>query len=330
MPTAENALLQYEAGQNSVAMSALTDSGDHAVFTSSATLWSRRSGYSPDVRPDGVRTGGVVTAAAAGGNDHVDVSALTAYVQGAAETNAAETNVAITRPATAVAKVNSITYDKSSGAVVVVAGTDGASSTFSETRGAAGGPPYIPVDAIELAQVRVTSNTAAAIADSEIFSVVGSHREFFNNPSFDINYSTGKVTFGAALPVIHTGDVAKNVYASYAGPIFADLQKASDFVPAENTHSVGSTQLYGRTIGSTSSSLNQSTFNNFMEDGVSDPLVTLKDEILWFKFLPSRYETSKYLLTQGKLGISRTFPAGDQIQSSCTISAEEATNEVSS
>ena len=33
MSTAENAKLQYEAGQNAVAMSALTNSGDETTYT---------------------------------------------------------------------------------------------------------------------------------------------------------------------------------------------------------------------------------------------------------------------------------------------------------
>ena len=44
MATAENAKLEYEAGQAAVAMSALTDSGGAAVFTSAAATWSGRSG----------------------------------------------------------------------------------------------------------------------------------------------------------------------------------------------------------------------------------------------------------------------------------------------
>lgn len=324
MPTAENAKLQYEAGQQFYAMSALTDSGDQTTFNSSASLWSARTGFTPVIRPDGVITGGVVSAAASATNDAVDITALTANVNGASETNTAETDVTITRPATAVAKINSITYDKSSAAIVVVAGTDSSDTTFSEVRAAAGGPPLIPADAIELAQVRVTSDTAAAIAAAEIFAVVGTHRERYDYPLYDELREEGKICFTAALPSIHTGPLPKTVYASYSAPIFSDIQKATDFVPAENSHSVGSVQIYGGTLGSTSSTLNQSTFTAYLEDGVTDALVSLKDEILWFKHFPDRYK-SPYTLTQGKLGIGRTFPAGDQIQATCTISAEAAT-----
>jgi len=55
--------------------------------------------------------------------------------------------------------------------------------------------------------------------------------------------------------------------------------------------------------------------------------VTLKNEYLWFRFYPDRYN-SAYMLTQGKLGISRTWPAGDNINAACTISATEAAVEV--
>jgi len=321
MPTAENAKLEYEAGQQSYAMGALTDSGDNTTFNSSASLWSRRSGYSPSVLPNGLLTGGVIIPAVSGSNDVVDVSALTLNLNGVAgDSVAADTDVSITRPATAVSKVISITVS-SAGAIAAVAGTDGATTAFSETRGAAGGPPYIPTDSVEIGQVRVTSDTAAPITSAEIFQVVGTHTERADYPLYDVNYIGGTVTFYSALPQIHTGDVAKAVHASYSAPIFAEVALASDFVPPETSHSVSSTQVYGSTLGSTSSSLGQGSFTARLQDGITDGLVTLKNETLFFRFYPDRYD-SPYRVDQGKLGIARTFPAGDSIQSACTISAE--------
>lgn len=328
MPTAENAKLMYEAGQNATAMSALTDTGDQTIYSSGASLFSNRAGYEPVVRPNGLVTGGVTSAAVSGSDDVVDVSALTCYLAGVLTSVGASTDESITRPASAVAKVNSITVT-SAGAIAVVAGTDGGSTTFSETRGAAGGPPYIPVGDIEIAQVRVTSDTSAAITSAEIFQVVGTHQERYDYPLWTVNYDTGRVTFLAALDACHTGDEAKKVYASYAAPIFAEISLASDFVPAETSHTVSSTQIYGSTLGSTSQSLNQGTFTAYLQDGVTDALVSLKDEFLWFKFYPNRY-TAPYILNQGKLGISRTFPAGGNIAAACTISAESAAIEKSS
>ena len=326
MATAENALLQYEAGQNAVAMSALTNSGDATTFTSAATLWSGKSGSAPVVRPNGLLTGGAVTPDGAAVNNVVDVAALTCNLQGVV-TSVAAGEATITRPATAVSKICSITVN-ASGALAVVAGTDGSTTAFSETRAAAGGPPLIPVDSIEIAQVRVTSNTAAVITEAQIFQVVGLHQERADFPLWDVVSASGSVRFLAALPLIHTGTVPKKVYASYASPIFADVALASDFVPPETSHSVSSTQVYGTTLGSTSSTLGQGSFKAYLSNGIADPLVVLKNATLWFKFFPDRYATP-YLLAQGKLGISRTFPAGDTIQAACTISASATATEVS-
>jgi hypothetical protein len=323
MATAENAKLEYEAGQNAVAMSALTNSGDQIKFTSAASLWSGRSGYAPVVRPNGLLTGGALTATAT--NNQVAVAALTCNLAGVV-TSVAAGNVSITRPATAVSKVCSITVD-SAGALAVVAGTDGSTTAFSETRAAAGGPPLIPVGSVEIGQVRVTSNTAAALTAAQIYTVVGLHVERADFPLYNIDYSTGSVSFLAALPLIHTGTVPKAVWSSYSSPIFGEVSLASDFVPPETSHSVASTQIYGTTLGSTSSTLGQGSFTAYLSNGISDGLVTLKNATLWFRFYPDRYASS-YLLTQGKLGIARTFPAGDSVQAACTISASAAALEV--
>ncbi len=129
MPTAENAKLEYEAGQNAVAMSALTDSGDNTTFESAATLWSSRSGYSPVVRPNGLLTGGAVTPHA--DNDKVSIAALTCNLAGVV-TSVAGGTLTITRGLTTDTHcITSLTVN-SSGALAAVAGTD--STAFVETR----------------------------------------------------------------------------------------------------------------------------------------------------------------------------------------------------
>lgn len=322
MATAENAKLQYEAGQTSTSMTALTNSGDETTFTSAASLWSKRAGYAPVVRPNGLLTGGAITPSAT--NDVVNVAAMTLNLNGVVTTVSAGTATVTRGLTTDTHNITSITIN-SSGAITAVSGTD--STAFSETRGAAGGPPLIAVDSVEIGQVRTTSVSAGLITAAEIFTVVGTHTERADYPLYNINYSAGSVTFLQALPEIHTGPVPKKVFASFAAPIFSDVQLASDFVPPETTHAVTSTQVYGTTLGSTSATLNQGSFTAYLQDGVADALVQLKNEDLWFKFFPDRYK-SPYLLTQGKLGVSRTFPAGDNIQAACTISATERATEV--
>jgi hypothetical protein len=183
------------------------------------------------------------------------------------------------------------------------------------------------VGSIEIAQVRLTTSAAAPVQASEIKAVVGLHVERADFPLFDLDYTTGAVRFLAPVPLIHTGDLPKGVFASFASPIFGEIALASDFVPPETSHSVSSTQVYGTTIGSTSSTLGQGSFTAYLSNGVGDPLVQLKNETLWFRFYPDRYASS-YILAQGKLGISRSYPAGDQIQAACTISASAAALEV--
>lgn len=322
MATAENAKLQYEAGQNAVAMTELTNSGDETSFTSAASLWSGRSGFAPVVRPNGLLTGGAITTHA--DNDKVTVAALTCNLAGIVTSVGAGTATITRGVSSDTHNITSITIN-SSGAIAAVAGTDG--TAFVETRGSAGGPPFIPVGSIEIGQVRTTSVTAAPVAAAEIYQVPNLHLERADFPLWDVNYGAGKVTFLAALPEIHTGGVPKKVYASYASPIFADVALASDFVPPETSHSVSSTQVYGTTLGATSSTLGQGSFTAYLSDGVQDAIVSLKNATLWFRFYPDRYATP-YIICQGKLGIARTFPAGDTIQAACTISAAAAGVEV--
>lgn len=207
-------------------------------------------------------------------------------------------------------------------------------TSFSDERGEPGGPPWIPTESVEIAQVRLSSQASAPIAESEIKQIVGAHCERFDYPVWEVSNKDAQVEFVSAMEEIHSDDdgattSTKRVYASYYEPQFTEQPYASDFTPPENSHSVNSTQVYGATIGSTSSSLGQGSFTALLKDGVTDNLIKFKDETLWFKFYPDRNRTP-HILCQGKLGISRSFPAGDNINASCTISATETGKEESS
>jgi hypothetical protein len=337
MSTAENAKIQYESGQDLVAFVALTDQGDHKDFQSADPLWSNRAGYQPDVKPNGLATGGAVGIAASADDDVVDVAALTCYLAGILTPVSAAADVEIDRPATSHCK-SSITIS-SAGVIAVVKGLDGTS--HSTTRGAAGGPPYIPLASIEIAQVWLSSATSGVITAAEIKQVIGSQCERYDYPTWEekrFNVVNGVIdkagiVFASALPLIHSAaspvsGVAKEVFAQYYEPVFTDIPKSTDFKPPETTFSVSSAQIYGATIGSSTSSLNQGGFTAYLQDGISDGMLLLKGANLFFKFMQNRLNSTPYLLTQGILGISRTFPAGAQITAACTISSEEAAVEV--
>jgi hypothetical protein len=64
---------------------------------------------------------------------------------------------------------------------------------------------------------------------------------------------------------------------------------------------------------------------------IPQDLLEWEDDNFWLGTLSQQARAgyqSPYILAQGKLGISRTFPAGDQIQAACTISASAAATEV--
>ncbi|SCY44714.1 hypothetical protein [Desulfoluna spongiiphila] len=327
----DNAVIYYEASQTAVTMAALMDSGDHKFFESAGELWSNASGAEAVVRPDGVASGGAITPGAA---DQVAVAALTCYQGGALRIISAVEALDVARPTLANAKY-SIVIDGSQ-AVTAIKGTESASAV-SDVRGAEGGPPLIPVGQIEIGQIHITSADSGVYTASEIKQIVGVHMERFDFPTWTekrmnvVNNVAGAagVEFTAALPPIHTGGVSKTVYASYFEPDFAEVPDSSDFTPPETTHSTSSTQIYGKTLGAASSTLGQGSFTAYLKDGVTDALLSKKNENIFFKFKPDRLKTP-YILCQGKLGVARSFPAGDNITAACTVSATEGAVEVTS
>lgn len=326
MPSAANARLDYEAAQSLVANAALTDSGDHQTFTSAATYWSQRSGFAPAILPNGVKTGAAITVTA-GQNDKVDVAALTLNLNGSAVSVAGSSGVSVSRGVTTdTHRITSITVNAAA-SIVAVAGVDG--TAFSETRGADGGPPLIAVDSVEIGQIRTTSVTAAVVLATEIKQIAGTHQERATYPSYVQNPLDGSMTFSAALPLIHTGAVAKKVFAEVYEPEFAEVDLASAFVPPETSHSVSSTQVYGSAVGSSSSSLGQGSFNAYLNDGITDPIVVAKNQVLFFRFYPDENQ-SAHMLCVGTLGVKRTFPADNRIMGAFTISAESPAKDLES
>jgi hypothetical protein len=272
------------------------------------------------IRPNGLVTGGLVTTTPSQ-NDQVDVAALTAQLHGLVLPVAGTVGLPLTRGIGSDTHViNSITVN-AAGSLVVLAGDEG--TTFSEARGASGGPPFIPVDSIEIGQVRLPNIAAAPVQLAEIFQKPGIHQDRANFPGFTASPLNGSLTFAAALPLSHVGGLPKAIYAEVYEPEFGEVDLASAFVPPETTHSVSSTQVYGRAVGASSSSLNQGSFKALLQDGVTDPLVLLKNEVLFFRFYPDQNK-SAHLLCFGTLGMARQFPADNHIEGSFTVSAPYA------
>ena len=140
MATSSNAMIKIETSSTAYTAAQMTDQGAHDVFK--ITDVDEFSG-DPDieVHPDGIESG-INLLSPYTTNNSVQWPAFTYYISGIPVSVSAG-NTTVTRPAADVAEE---------------AGTDGASATFSETMGAAGGPPFIQVADIEIGQVRLTSS----------------------------------------------------------------------------------------------------------------------------------------------------------------------------
>lgn len=320
-----NKIVRYESGQQAYPFGEAPDSGDRKTFQSSFAPISAASGAEAVVAPYGLLTGGVITATAV--NDQVSVAAMTLMAPGMTGADAdgvksvSSGTVSISRGATTdTHRITSITV-ASNGSLAAIPGVD--DTAFSEVRGANGGPPYIPEGSIEIGQVRTTSVDAAVVVASEIFQIPGTTQELSAFPVYDLNSATGEITFAEALPAIHTGDAPKKVYIKGSTPIYATISNARDWVPAESTYSINSTDTYDGPVGSASASLSQASFTAILKDGITDPFLSKEGENLWFEFRPDRDKLLPKQLTQGILGISRTFPAGGgSIEAACTVTPE--------
>lgn len=319
----KKAKLQMEFGRTgSGAFEVLADSGDHTTFDSAADIWSGANGYAPEVRADGVATGGIITPGTAA--DTVDLAALTAWIGGAERSISAAAAQAVPRPTTDPYRIHSLVAD-AAGAVSVVSGAEGASP--SAVRGAAGGPPWVPVGSIELGQVHQSSVSAGVIAAAEIKQLHGISTEKSDFPTHDDRsmMAQGGVTFYQALPLVHSDDggttsAAKGVYAKYYEPDFAGVALVSDYVPVQIQTSISSDATYDGPVGYTTESLQNGTFTAIVNNGITDPLVLADGDTRWLQFYPDKFQ-APHRLDQGVIGIVNNYPAEGNYSVAVTVSA---------
>jgi len=309
---------------------AMTDI-DHQHFevSTAGRIFSMVGAQKPLIRPDGVLTGLEVIPAVSGGNDQVDVSKGTAWINGALVTLAAdETDVSITRatdPKTH--RINSITLTNAE-AIAAVAGTE--HTEFSETRAADGGPPLIATTSIELAQVRTASFTAAPITADEIFAVPNQHRELASYPVVTVHplgkdgigtKGTAQVEFSEALPLIHTGSVAKTVYAKYYNPNFAQIPEASEFRPPRDSATQSEDSTYDGPRAATKWGRGTGSFNCLHDGKGSSIIMQVKGTTRALKFYPDKYLTGFWLM-QGSLAIADEYPVGANMRATINLGAD--------
>jgi len=148
------------------------------------------------------------------------------------------------------------------------------------------------------------------------------HMEMYNFPLWTVDYFKGQITFTDALPLIHTGPVAKAVYAEYSTASFAPVTGANNVKPPIKTYSVTSNQDYDGVTASSSSALGQGSFDlQRLDNAIEEPIMQLEGSNLWFKFFPDRFKGA-YRAFQGILGVDPSYPASGAITAACTVSAE--------
>jgi len=331
MANSKHAAIYIETGQTVATAEALVDSGDGKTFNSAnADFFSQKAGKQPILICDGIVSGRNILSVNETANT-VTVANFSANSGGTTYAVSATTKT-ITRGVTTGYIVNSVTMT-SAGVVAVVAGTEG--SAFSDTRAAAGGPPLVPAGSVEIGQIRTSGTASAVITAAEIYQVPNQHTERADYPAAvvdSIGYGTKAtqeaemtafVKFDSVLPKIHTGTIAKGVYLTYYEPTLSLLSRTVDFVPATVTASTGSTQIYGGTggskfIGSSSESIGAGSFTAYLENGITDELVTLSGERLLVKFMQNANK-SPYCLTDGVMTLTNANPVETDVTASVTI-----------
>ncbi|OQY25964.1 MAG: hypothetical protein B6244_14500 [Candidatus Cloacimonetes bacterium 4572_55] len=324
MGTAGNAQIQYESAQTLVPYAAMTDSGDQMVFTVAGPVWSGRSGYGPNVRPDGVVSGIDILSPGSGVNE-IDSTGFIAWIEGVQKI-VSGTTITVTRASSLTHVINSIVLTGTT--LSAVKGTEG--STFSTTRAAAGGPPYIPVGSIEIGQIKTSAQASALIESSEIFQTPNTHQERADFPLYRRPDNTGRgilassisrkyahIEFYEAHPLSHTGGVVKGIYIQYYTPTFTTIE-TNGFSPGEVDSSQEYVQRYEEIYGHKVDSLRSAAFKAELTDGITDALSALDGEMLLFKFFPNA-GTAPYMLTMGILRFSSAFPQVGAIDTACTV-----------
>ena len=230
-PTGTNLRLMVEDSAAAETAEQMTDGGDQKKFSSTGARFSLlekdETGIDrrPVVRPDGLQNGCMVSPAVSGADDGLDVYGGTVFIANSAVTVSPQTDIAVTRPAASMKNCSSVMIN-ASGIASVVGGTDG--SAFSDTRGAAGGPPYVPAGQVELATVRLDSDTAAPLTTDEIFFAP----EFTHAPAYRLLPYSASLEFASPLPLIHTGGLAKAVWITRYEPSLTQLDVVTVRPPA--------------------------------------------------------------------------------------------------
>jgi hypothetical protein len=333
--TGKDVIVQVEVGTTYYSMAALVGLTTPASevgkkFESQAAFLSAQEDYQPIVRLDGVVSGLTLTP----GSDYntVDYTAGQALIKGQVVNILAGGVAGFERPVSAAQVIVYALSVDANGTINKTKGVAGASTTV---RGAAGGPPFIPVDQALVGYVTMTYfggavSGADLIESSEINS---ESKERANIPSYEVIHHDGAgndptnlgcVRFFTALPLIHAataagpGTARRNVYASYYEADFEQIPDSKDYSYNEDVTTVKSKAYLDSSEESTLGTPSWTGAGTSYWDKVNDVLSMIKNTKRWLKIFPDKDETA-YVAGRAVIKVSRTMPVGDNMTAAVTL-----------
>jgi len=338
--TGRDVIVQMEIGATYYPMTALTpvtspSSEVGKKFETLATFLSAQESYQPSVRLDGVISG--LTLSPGADYNTVDFTAGQIYLKGELISVNAGGVDGLERP-TATGTV--VVYALSVNASGVVNKTKGIQGASTATRGAAGGPPFIPVDEVLIGYVTMTyyggtASGASVVAASEVNS---ESKERANIPSYETMHhdgagndptNVGCVRFFTALPLIHAATAAgpgtnrRNVYASYYDAEFEQVSDSKDFNWDEDITTVKSKAYLDSSEESSLGTPSWSGGGSVYWDKVDDILSMVKNTKRWVRMYPDKDETA-YVAGRAVVKVSRTMPVEDNMMATITLDGSGA------
>jgi hypothetical protein len=333
--TGKDTIIEVEVGITSYPLEALTSVSSPAAdvnkkFLTSAEFISPQEDLEPVVRLDGVVSG--LTLTAGSGYNEVDYSSGTLYINGSLITVSAGTVGDIPRPlVSGNVRVTALTVNASG----TVNKTSSAEGTSNATRGAAGAPPFLPVDEVLIGYVTSTYYGASASGASVIAAgeINDETRERSTIPSYEIDYhdgsgdnaeNVGVILLATVLPTIHAaaktgpGTDVRNLYASYYAADFEQISGAYDWSFDEDIATIAS-KAYGDAAEEKAlSTPSWSGTGTVYYDKVNDLLTLIKNTKRWVKYFPDRDETP-YWCGRSIIKVSRNMPVEDNLTATVTI-----------
>lgn len=338
--TGANASVQVELGSTSYPMSALTSVTSPASlvnkkFLTLAEYISDLAELQPEIRVDGVISGFTITPGS--GYNEVDVSAGSMYLKGQTVDVNAATVQNLTRPLTqGQVLVSALTVDES-GTITVTPGTEGATST---TRGAAGAPPFLPVDEVLIGYVTMTYYGGSAsgekvVTSGEIdsytkeYAAIPSAKVVFHDGIGENKTNMGCVQLANALPKIHAstaagpGTAVRNVYASYYEPEFEEVPDAKDFSFSEDVATYKSKAYKDESEESSLGTPSWSASFSAYFTTVEDILNTIKNSKRWIKHFPDA-DLTPHWAGRSIVKVDRESPVEGTLAASITLEGSGA------